>query len=95
MSSLNPFEPGMCATVLSMTASPKGRSVRIGLRRRHTAHKECASLSYDEVRNRDIRVGDTVLPLGEAVMERTVAHMPGSKGFRLLMPPPPARKTRT
>ena len=79
MSSLNPFEPGMCATVLSMTASPKGRSVRIGFRRRHTAHKEYASLSYDEVRNRDIRVGDTVLLIEEATdrhaMTRSVLEL--------------------
>lgn len=74
MSSLNPFEPGMCATVLSMTASPKGRSVRICFRRRHTAHKEYASLSYDEVRNRDIRVGDTVLLVEETTGRHAITR---------------------
>lgn len=74
MSSLNPFELGMRGTVLSMTPSPKGRSVRIGFRRLYATHKEYASLSYDEVRNRDIRVGDTVLLIEEAAGRYAIAR---------------------
>lgn len=58
MNITTPSELGLYAVVLSMTLSPKGRSVRIGFRRPYQTRREYVSLSRDEVRNRDVRVGD-------------------------------------
>ncbi len=75
MNITSPTELGFYAVVLSMTLSPKGRSVRIGFRRPHNTRREYASLSRDEVRNRDVRVGD-VVALGEKAAGRYAVVRP-------------------
>lgn len=49
------------ATIVAMTASSSGQRVRVQFRRTGSSRVEVCSMSSDEVRNRDVRVGDAVI----------------------------------
>ena len=53
------------AIVTDLVASPAGERVRIFLRFKDGSHRT-ASLSPDEIRNRDIRLGDSVMVTARA-----------------------------
>ncbi|MDY3682381.1 hypothetical protein [Bilophila wadsworthia] len=54
-----------CAIVTDLFVSPAGKRIRIFLRFEDGSHR-VASLTPDEVRNRDIREGDSVVVTAEA-----------------------------
>lgn len=63
------------ARILALRLSPQGRSVRIWILSEDTHHVQTCAMTPDEVINRDLRVGDTVV-LGARLSGRPSVFRP-------------------